>query len=88
MNKEKLILSKVHKYDYPEDWDGYKLIQDTEKDFDKEKGFINHEIIIQRISDMKYFKFTYTEFGHNGSDLLEQVAGEVVRKEKITYYYE
>lgn len=66
---------------------GWKNIEDNECDFDAEKGFIDHECVIQRESDGKYFKFTYTQFGYNGSDLLEQTAEEVKRKEKTIYYY-
>lgn len=88
MKKETIKLSEVHKYDYPEDLDGYKLIKEDQTDFDAEKGFVDKEVVIQRLEDGKYFKFTYTQFGHNGSDLLEQTAEEVIRKEKTIYIYE
>ena len=72
----------------PDDWEGFVHIQSTEKNFDAEKGFIDYETVVMRESDGKYFKFTYTQFGHNGSDILEQTAVECVRKEKTIYYYE
>jgi len=68
--------------------DGWELIEDEECDFDAEKGFIDHRCIIQRTSDKKFFKVTYTQFGYNGTDLLDKTAVEVERKERKTYYYE
>ena len=67
---------------HPDDWEGFRVVQDKEGSFDAEKGFIDHEIVIQRKSDDKYFKFTYTQYGYNGSDCLEQTAVECARKEK------
>jgi len=66
---------------------GWNLIKSEECNFDAEKGFIDHECIIQRKSDSKYFKFEYTQFGYNGTDLLEQTASEVFRRAVTTYEY-
>lgn len=96
MPKERIRTSDIAKNSkYPhmkdlcvEDWEGFSVVQFIEKDFDSEKGFVDYEIVIQRHSDDKYFKFTYTEFGNNGNDADEQVAIEVFPKEKIIIVYE
>ena len=88
MTREKFEISSVHDQDYPEDWDGFVLIEQNEADFDGEKGFVDYECVIQRLSDDKFFGFTYTQFGHNGSDLLEQTAKEVFPKQKTITVYE
>ncbi len=95
-SKERLAIEDIAKNDkypdledlMPDDWDGFVHIQSIEKDFDAEKGFVDYDTVIMRRSDGKFFKFTYTQFGHNGSDMLEQTAVECVRKEKTVYYYE
>ena len=71
-----------------DDWDTCKCVYRKEKNFDSEKGFIDYEIVVQRFSDNKFFKFTYTQFGHNGDDCKEQIAYEVEEKEKVIKYYE
>lgn len=71
-----------------DDWDTCRCVFRQEKDFDAEKGFVDWEIVVQRLSDNKFFKFTYTQYGHNGDDLKEQIAYEVFEKEKIVKYYE
>lgn len=73
---------------HPDDWEGFRVVQDEECNFDSGKGYIDHEMVIRRMSDDKYFKFTYTQYGYSGSDCLEQTAVECVRKEKTIYYYE
>lgn len=60
-----------------EDTDGIEIIEDIESGFDAEKGFINHEVVFKRLTDGKFFKVEYTEFGYNGTDLIEQTAIEV-----------
>lgn len=71
-----------------DDWDTCHCVHREERDFDAEKGFIDYEIVIQRYLDNKFFKFVYTQFGHNGDDMLEQIAYEVEEKEKMVKYYE
>lgn len=78
------LMLKIYVYD----WDTCNLIEDVEKDFDGEKGFIDHEIVVQRISDEKFFKFTYTEYGQGDNNMSEQTAVEVFEKEKTIKYYE
>ena len=88
MVKEKIKLSDITEYDYPEDIDGYSLIKQSKKDFDAEKGFLDYECVIKRDVDNKFFKFTYTQFGYNGSDMLKKTAVEVFPKEVTTIIYE
>ena len=70
-----------------DDWDTCKQIQEVKKDYDSEKGFINYEVVIQRLSDGRFFKFIYTQFGHNGNNILEQIAYEVFPKTKTVTHY-
>lgn len=70
-----------------DDWDTCGRISDKQLNFDAEKGFTDHEVVIQRFSDGKYFQFTYTEFGHNGDDIREQIATEVFPHERIEIYF-
>jgi V8-like Glu-specific endopeptidase len=96
MNKEKInVIDLATNAKYPDDknlsiddWDACKLIQREEHGFDAEKGFIDYKIVVQRLSDNKFFKFNYTQYGHSGSDILEQTAIECEEKEKIVKYYE
>jgi len=72
------------------EWDefiGFKFIDIESGYMDLEKGFVDFECIIQQNSDKKYFKFSYTKYGYNGSNILEQEAYEVKRYQKITYFY-
>jgi len=71
-----------------DDWDTCACVSREQVDFDAEKGFCDYEVVIQRYSDDKFFKFTYTQFGHEGSDILEQRAREVFEKTKTVTYYE
>ena len=70
------------------DVDGFDIIECNITDFDNEKGFATIVCVMKRKSDDKYFKVEYTEFGYTGTDLLDQVAVEVDRKQKLCYYYE
>ena len=88
MVREKVRIKDVHIEDYPEDWDGYILLEQNECNFDAEKGFVDYKCVVQRLSDDKFFGFEYTQFGHNGSDLLEQTMEEVFEKTKTVTYYE
>ena len=70
-----------------DDWDTCVQVQDIQVGYDAEKGFIDHEIVVKHNSDGKYFKFEYTQFGHSGSNILEQTAREVQEKTKTVKYY-
>ncbi len=71
-----------------DDLDDYKIIDEKQTSFDSEKGFAGFETIIQRKSDNKFFKVEWTDYGQGNNNLREVEGEEVVRKEKITYYYE
>lgn len=88
--KEKIKLSDISEgYNHEEYIDKlYSWVADKQINFDAEKGYIDYEVIIQRNSDDKFFKYTYTQFGYNGDDILDQVATEVQEKQRIEYYYE
>lgn len=66
----------------PDDWDTCNVISQTQISYDSEKGFVDYEVVIQRFSDDKFFKFQYTQFSHYGDDILEQKAWEVHKKKK------
>jgi len=86
--KEIIDISDITEYGYPDDILGFTLIEQNAENFDGEKGFIDYDCIIQREKDGKFFSVEYTEFGQGESDLLDQTAVEVKRKERMTYYYE
>lgn len=88
MTKEKIELADVHKYNYPDDWDGYVTIEETQDSFDGEKGFVDMIVIFQRLSDSKYFRVNYCNYGRGESDFLEQTAVEVTKKQKTIDYFE
>lgn len=94
--KEKIRVAELAKNDkYPDDnelciddWDTCRRIEEIQVGFDGEKGFCDYEIVIQRFSDGKFFKFTYTKFGYHGDNTREQIAYEVEEKQKMITYYE
>jgi hypothetical protein len=88
--KEKIYLKNIIDPRYPNiyDIDGFKGIEMKQSGYDVEKGFCDWDCVIQRISDGKYFKFTFTEFGHNGNSMAEEIAVEVNKKTKTIYFYE
>ena len=65
----------------------YKLVEKNKTRFDGEKGFVDYDIVIRRISDKKYFKGEGTDYGHHDREV-EPIFYEVERKEKTIYYYE
>lgn len=70
-----------------DDWDTCVEVERKQISFDSEKGFVDYRVVIQRISDGKFFKFEYTQFGCNGNNIREQIAVEVEEKEKVIKYY-
>lgn len=47
--------------------EGFEYIQEEQTYFDGEKGYCDYEVIIKRISDGKFFKGQYTDYGkHEG----------------------
>lgn len=71
-----------------DDWDTIKVIENKIESADTEKGFTDQVLIFQRLSDGKYFRVDYTEYGHNGDNLIEQKGYEVFKKTKIIDYYD
>ena len=88
MEREKIRIRDVHDVDYPDDWDGFALVETKEKDYDSEKGFVDYECVVKRLSDGKFFKFSYTQYGHNGSSLLEETMVEAFPREKVITVYD
>jgi len=82
-------ISVITDDDYPDDIPGFTVVDEKIISTDNEKGFSDIEIILkQDIPNGNYFKVTYTQYGYNGSDFLEQTAYRVERKTKTIYYYE
>ena len=92
MSRETIRVSNYLNEDFPnvDEWEDklFSLVQREQVGYDSEKGYVEYECIIRRVSDDTYFKLTYTQFGHHGNDLLEQVATEVTPKTKTITYYE
>ena len=96
MSKEKIkVIDLAKNAKYPNDndlhigdWDTCRCIYKESTYYDSEKGFIDYDIVVQRKSDNKFFKFTYTDFGHGQDNIKEQIAYEVEEKEKLVKYYE
>ena len=68
--------------------DGFQVVEEEQVYYDGEKGYIELNCVIQRESDGKYFKFSYTRWPQGNGDLKRQVAHEVKRKERMVYYYD
>ena len=96
MNREKIkVIDLAKNAKYPndkdlciDDWDTCRVVKEKQCNFDSEKGYTDYEVVIRRLSDNKFFKFTYTQFGHNGDNIREQIATEVFPKEKTITVYE
>ena len=96
MKRETVLMEDLcHNAKYPgdtdlcmDDWDTIWVIEENQVYYDTEKGFCDYECVFQRKSDEKFFKFTYTQYGHNGDNILEQEAYEVFKKTKTVEYYE
>jgi len=72
----------------PDDWDGCKIIYRKIITVDSEKNSIEYETVVQRKSDNRFFKFSYTEAVHVHTDILEQEAIEVFPKHQMITTYE
>jgi len=82
-------ISDHTKNSYHDDMEGFIIVEEKIISTDNEKGFSDIRVILkQDIDDGRFFSVTYTVFGYNGSDFLDQTAYEVQRKTKIIYYYE
>lgn len=87
MEREKIYIKDLSDANYPDDIDGFSIVQKEEENFDTEKGFIDFVCIAKRKSDEKFFKFKYTQYGYGGSNLAQQSMTEVFPMEKtITVY--
>jgi hypothetical protein len=95
MNKETVLMKDLaFNSKYPndndlhyEDWDTIKVIKNKIESVDREKGFTDYELVFQRLSDGKFFKVDYTEYGYNGDNIREKEAYEVFKKTKTIEYY-
>lgn len=78
---------------FDEDWNpteltkNYILINTILTDYDLENGYSNHDIIIQRVDDKKYFKGKYT-YIYNCSNEYNTTFEEVFPIEKTITVYE
>lgn len=88
MERERIPVSEIviHNSIYDE-LNGFSFIEDHEKDFDSEKGFVDKVVIIQRDSDSKFFRVIYTDYGHGNNSLLEEEAEEVFPEVITTTIY-
>lgn len=65
----------------------FEYIQEEQTYFDGEKGYCDYEIIIKRISDGKFFKGQYTDYGQHEGEV-KKVWVEVFPKQVTTIIYE
>lgn len=87
MKKETIRISDYETEEYYTDWKQLVYIDETTTCIDLDRGYTDTEVVVQRITDRKFFMFN-TRTYENSNDALEQVATEVERKERLTYYYE
>lgn len=96
MERETVRVADLAKNDkYPnnndlciEDWDTVGVMDTKQIRYDSEKGSIDIECVVKRLSDGKFFKFKYTQFGYSGDDSRDQIAYEVFPKQMTITYYE
>jgi len=67
--------------------EGFKFIQEEQTYFDGEKGYCDYEVIIKRLSDNKFFKGQYTDWGHHVIEV-EKVWVETFPKQITITTYE
>ena len=87
MKKETIRINDYETEEYYTDWKQLVYIDETTTYIDLDRGCTDTEVVVQRITDRKFFMFE-TRTYENSNDALEQIATEVERKERLTYYYE
>ena len=87
MLKETIKIADYETEENLNDWENLILMQETTTFTDLISGWIENEAIVKRLSDGKFFKFTYNTTP-NSSDELQQEATEVIQKSHLTHYYE
>lgn len=81
--REVIPISSLKYYSIQEFADGFREIDAIQKDFDGEKGHSTYDYIFQRVSDGKYFKLEYTDYGYNGDNLGDNNLEEVYPEYEI-----
>jgi hypothetical protein len=76
------------KFVYPTDWQNCNIVYERQLYYDSNEGFLTTEVIVQRKSDNKFFKFSYTEYPGKGTNVIKQKAKEVFPKQKTITVYE
>lgn len=67
--------------------EGFEYIQEEQTYFDYEKGYSDYEVIIKRISDNKFFKGQYADWGYEVKEV-QKVWVETFPKQIIKTIYE
>lgn len=70
------------------EWPDYKVVFDDDICFDLGKKYAEKEVVVQRLADGKFFKFTYIYSDYH-NHIQEQIAYEVEEKTRTiteTYY--
>lgn len=93
--KEKILVSALAKNNeypdeenlHPDDWDTCKVIKHKVDYFDQEKGYVTYKVVVQRLSDGKYFKFNYDSWGdvYEFDKYADEVEKKVKTVEKIYF---
>jgi hypothetical protein len=68
-------------------WDDFKIIEENDNYYDLNDGYAEMIVIVQRISDSKYFKGRYTTYTYDGNEY-DTTLEEVFPIEKTIIVYE
>lgn len=66
----------------------FTIIQDNVNDWDLEKGYEEHAVIVKRLFDNKYFKGYYMYSPYNGVEFYHYQLKEVFPQEETIIIYE
>ena len=67
--------------------EGFDFVQEEKVYFDSEKGYVDIEIIIKRLHDNKFFKGTYSNWGHSNIEWESSIFDEVFPQQKTVITY-
>ena len=68
--------------------EGYRTVSIHQTYFDSEKNYVQKEVVVERISDNKFFKSEFSDWGSGGKEWLSYTFTEVFPKQITTTIYE
>jgi hypothetical protein len=87
MKREKVEFTK-EQLKYIEEIEGFEYIEVTQTYYDSEKHYVDKEIILKRVSDGKFFKGEFSDWGSGGKEWFDYTFKEVFPKQVTTTVYE